>query len=446
MPSDAPADAPSRSAGPARESFRSRHRARSHEAAHDDGPAARVREQEYDHPLIPPAAVERVETDADLAPLLARLRAAGSFAYDTEFIGESSYHPVLCLIQVATSEFVALIDPMGKIDLAPFWELLADPAVRKIVHAGEQDLEPVVRHLGRRPANVIDTQIAAGFAAMAYPVSLSKLLTACLGVDLGKGLTFTDWSQRPLSAKQVRYAADDVRFLPAAWDALEKSLARPEHRDWLTAECDARCDPANFLPNPEADARRVKGSAGLDGRDTAVLRELVAWRQRATAAADLPPRAFLKDEVLIALARMPAKSLDKLPRVRNLPRPVAERHGEAIVAAVRAGLDGPPADVGPRLAEPTPADRFNADAAIALAGALTFGRGVDLSLIANKQDLTDFHRLATAGGSLDGLRVMAGWRREALGDPMLRVLRGEASLAVKWSDGTMRTVRMKDEG
>ena len=437
MPSDAPARSQS-SGRPGRESFRSRHRARSHEEAHDD-PGGRVREREYDHPLIPPAAVEMVDADAGLAPLLARLRAAGAFAYDTEFIGESSYHPVLCLIQVATPEFVALIDPMGGVDLTPFWELLADPAVRKLVHAGEQDLEPVVRHLGTRPANVIDTQIAAGFARMAYPVSLTKLLAACVGVELGKGLTFTDWSQRPLSAKQVRYAADDVRFLPAAWDALEKMLARPEHRDWLTAECDARCDPANFLPNPEADARRVKGSAGLDARETAILHHLVAWRQKATEAADLPPRAFLKDEVLIALARMPAKSLDKLQRVRNLPRPVIERYGEEIVAAVRAGMDAPPADVGPRLAEPTPADRFNADAAIALAGALTFGRGVDLALIANKQDLTDFHRLATTGGPLDGLRVMAGWRRKALGDPMLRALRGEEVLSVKWSDGTMQT-------
>ena len=433
-----PSDAPPRSERPRRDSFRSRHRARSHEAAHDDGPS-RGRSTIPDHPLIPAGDAEFVETDADLARLIDRLRAGGAVAYDTEFIGESSYHPVLCLIQVGTADFVALIDPMADLDLTPLWELIADPAVPKLVHAGEQDLEPVVRHLSARPANVIDTQIAGGFAGMAYPVSLSKLVAATTGVELGKGLTFTDWSQRPLSGKQLRYAADDVRYLPAVWAALEKLVAQRGHRDWLTAECDARCDPANFLPNPEQDAKRVKGSANLDGRETAVLRKLVEWRQRATAAADLPPRAFLKDEVLIALTRMPAKSTDKLARVRDLPRPVVERHGEEIVAAVRAGLDGPAAAMEPRPAEPTPTDRFAADAAQVLAGTLAFGRGLDLALIANKQDLADFHRRAAAGEPLDDLRVMTGWRRDALGDPMLRILRGDETLRVAWSDGTMRT-------
>ena len=149
--------------------------------------------------------------------------------------------------------------------------------------------------------------------------------------------------------------------------------------------------------------------------------------------------------MLIALTRMPAKSTDKLSRVRDLPRPVVERHGEEIVAAVRAGLDGPAAAMEPRPAEPTPTDRFAADAAQVLAGTLAFGRGLDLALVANKQDLADFHRRAIAGGSLDGLRVMAGWRREALGDPMLRVLRGEEALGVKWSDGTMKSVRMREK-
>ncbi|MGH8612402.1 MAG: ribonuclease D, partial [Gammaproteobacteria bacterium] len=112
-----------------------------------------------------------------MSELIGRVRAAGTFAYDSEFIGELTYIPKLCLIQLATTREVALVDPLANgIDLSPFWELVCDPSVEKVVHAGQQDIEPVVRHVGRVPSNVFDTQIAAGFAGMAYPTSLSRLV------------------------------------------------------------------------------------------------------------------------------------------------------------------------------------------------------------------------------------------------------------------------------
>ena len=128
---------------------------------------------------------------------------------------------------------MALIDPLAGIDLRPFWELLCDPSVEKIVHAGQQDIEPVVRHLGRAPANIFDTQIAAGLAGLPYPVSLSKLVNELAGAKLGKGLTFTHWDQRPLSAMQLRYAADDVRYLPRVHvRARPTSRKSSGHAEW----------------------------------------------------------------------------------------------------------------------------------------------------------------------------------------------------------------------
>ena len=255
---------------------RSAHRDRAHEDAHAE--AAAEPAHIPDHALVLRGPADLVDTEAGFTELLVHLRSAGRFAYDSEFIGELSYYPKLCLIQVASAEKVALIDPIAGFDLRPFWELLADPSVEKIVHAGQQDIEPVVRHLGRGPANVFDTQIAAGMAAMPYPVSLSKLVMETAGVKLGKGLTFTHWDQRPLSNMQLRYAADDVRYLPLLREEIGRRLDALGHAAWAKQECDAQCDPSLYGFDPETSYQRVRGSGSLDPRNLAVLRALVAWR------------------------------------------------------------------------------------------------------------------------------------------------------------------------
>jgi|SRR5665213_981605 len=197
--------------------FRAQHRARNHESAHADASAHAPEPADTAvRPLVHVGPPDMIETAGQLEQLIANLRDDGSFAYDSEFIGELTYHPRLCLLQVASHRRVALIDPLAELDLTPFWELLADPSIGKIVHAGEQDIEPVVRHLRRPAANVLDTQICAGFIGLPYPLSLSKLVAELTGARLGKGLTFTHWDNRPLSQVQLRYAADDVRYLPAA--------------------------------------------------------------------------------------------------------------------------------------------------------------------------------------------------------------------------------------
>src|SRR2546429_5307772 len=220
-----PADpgTPSSSDKPRKSGYsRSMHRSRSHESAHaeESGPEAKIPQ----HPLIPRNAADLVTTQQALESLIADLRAAGRFAYDSEFIGELTYRPKLCVIQVASAQRVSLIDPLAEIDLSNFWELICDPSIQKIVHAGSQDVEPVVRHIGKEPANLFDTQIAAGFAGLSYPIALSRLVMEICGAKLGKGLTFTHWDQRPLSTMQPRYAADDVRYLPAVHDAIARQL------------------------------------------------------------------------------------------------------------------------------------------------------------------------------------------------------------------------------
>lgn len=418
---------------------RSSHRARAHDSAHE-GNGDESGTSPPHHPLVPAGPAALITTDEQLAELIGRLRAAGSFAYDSEFIGETSYFPRLCLIQAATAEGVALVDPLADIELRPFWELIADEAVEKIVHAGQQDVEPVWRHIGREARNVFDTQIASGFVALPYPLSLSKLVMELTGAKLGKGLTFSHWDQRPLSAMQLRYAADDVRYLPLARQELGRRLKASGRTAWVAEECRAMCDPVLYRFDPETSYLRVRGATSLSGKGLAALRELAIWRDAAARAEDVPPRTFLRDEILIDLSRNPVKSADMLDRVRGLPRPVEKEHGHAIVNATLRALAQPaPRAASGRDDESTPTERFRADAWWAAAQTICAGRSVDTAAVASRQECVDFYRALTAGEDPTISRLMSGWRREALGQPLVDLFRGARRLDVSWSGGTLIT-------
>lgn len=419
-------------------SFRSAHRAKSHESAHA-GDAMAPLEKQIDHPLVPRGMAELVTTAERLAELIDHLRKTGQFAYDSEFIGELTYIPKLCLIQVASAERIALIDPLSKLDLRPFWELVADASVEKIVHAGQQDLEPVVRELGRGPANVFDTQISAGFIGLPYPLSLSKLINETVGVKLGKGLTFSHWDQRPLSSMQVRYAADDVRYLVMARAKIGQRLEALGHAGWAAEECATQCDPKLYRFDPEQQYLRVRGAGGLSPRNLAVLRELTIWRDAAARLSDVPPRAFLRDEIMIDLARNPVKSVDKLDRVRGLPRPVESQYGGQIVEITAKALALPSDQLPPtRENEPTPQEKFRTDSLWAVAQCLAAGQSMDVAVATNRQDVNDLYQyLVGHGDERVPHPLLVGWRHQALGQTLSDLLRGNARVELAWPQGSL---------
>jgi ribonuclease D len=418
---------------------RSQHRARQHTDAHNEQHAhAAVPEL----PNVPRGDAEVITSDAGLLGLLDHLRATKRFAYDSEFIGELTYVPKLCLIQVATAERVALIDPLAGVELRPFWELIADDSIEKVTHAGQQDVEPVIRHLGREARNVFDTQIACGFIGMAYPVALSKLVAEMVGAKLGKGLTFTHWDQRPLSASQLRYAADDVRYLPALRVEIGKRLDAAGHMKWARQEFDAMCDARLYQFDPDTAYLRVRGATSLSAQGLAILRELVIWRNGVARSHDVPPRAFLKDEILVDLSRSPVKTLEKLDRVRGLPRPVEHAHGKEIVEATLRGIATPPGKFPfARHSEPSPTERFRADALWAAAQCICTGQGLDPALVASRQEVGEFlHEATTSRGVSPEQTLLNGWRREALGEKLLELLRGSGDVTLCWKDKALRLV------
>jgi ribonuclease D len=415
---------------------RQRHRSRQHDAAH----AAHEHEPVAipDHYAIARGPAAWVDTPQALAELLAHARAAGSFAYDSEFIGESSYFPKLCLLQIATPQRVALVDPLAAMDLTGLWQLIADPAVEKVVHAGQQDLEPVYRLIGRPPANVLDVQIAAGFVGLAYPTALSKLVKHLLGIHLGKGFTFTHWDQRPLSGVQLRYAADDVRFLPAMRLELQRQLDLLGHGAWAAEESAQLCDPLLYEFDPHADYRKLRGAGSLQPANLAVLRHLVQWRDQAARQANLPARSYVRDDVLLDLAHRPIKRVQDLARIKGLPRPVEAACGQQLLQLTQEALALPASQL-PSIhhVEPDPRQRFQIDALWALVQAICLGQSIDPALASSRAEMTQLHHALRTGQDPSQLRLMQGWRHQAVGRVLLRLAQQGEAMQLRWDGAAL---------
>lgn len=417
------------------------HRMRAHEASQEDArnhPPVVV----PDHPLICKDDPLLIETPDALADLIDHVRAIGSFAYDTEFIGELSYYPRLCLVQIATHERIALVDPLSNLNLDVVRDLIIDPAIATLVHAGLQDLMPIARLTGKPPANIFDTQIASGMAGLSYPLGLARLIEELFDISLGKGLTFTHWDHRPLSPMHLGYAADDVRYLPAIRAALQERLDERGHSDWADAECAAVAESCSEAHQPELLYRRVKGAQSLRPRRLAVLRELTMLRDQAARAHDVPPRSLFKDAVLLDLARNPVKSVEKLSKIPGLPRRVAQAYGEAMVSTTLAALELPKDDlpVLPDYVRETPKEQVRIESLNALAANLCHACDIAPGLAVNRKDIVQLYFALQRGRDLQTCRLMQNWRRKLLGEPLRDFIEGSRTIAMKWEGGRMRLV------
>ena len=410
-----------------------RHRAHAAAQAHAE---SQPRPEPPDHPLICADEPALVSDQPGLDALVDRLRRSERFAYDTEFIGETSYFPRLCLVQVATADFVALVDPLPAgladsdhpprelaLDLTPLWELLADDAVEKVVHAGEVDFEHVVQFIDRPPARVFDTQIAAGFISTDYPLSLENLLSRCLDVQLPKALTFTRWDQRPLSEVHVHYAVDDVRYLLALREALAGRLAELGRTEWAAEEFRALGDVDRYRFDARTVARRLRRMHSVPLRHRRLLLRYVAMCDRIARKRDLPPRSIIRDKLLVDLAREAPRSMDKLRTIRGLPAKVTEAHGNEIVqAAVKArvsrGWRNPPDARRPL----PPAQRDRVDEAWRALKHDCEQMQLAVGLVASRKRFGDAATQCLRDGAMpDDHELLTGWRRQVI-EPILRTL------------------------
>ena len=411
--------------------YRRKKRERHHAASQDDESA---NSPHLEHSLVARGEARLVSTAAELADELAHVREKGVFAYDTEFIGEESYWPKICLVQLATTERVVLVDSVALPDLKPIFELVADPSLLTIVHAGTQDLEPVRRLLGKEPANTLDVQVAAAFAEMPWPAGLEKLVERFAGHKLSKGHTFTNWDARPLSASQLRYAADDVRYLPLVWERLRTDLERRGSLAWAMRECELSGKiPARF--DEESQVRRTLKSWPMKPAQIPTLRLMTRLRDEIARKEDLPHRVVMPDETLAEIVRQRPVSVQQLSSVRGLPKRFVQKYGDRIAQAVDEGGKMPPEKLAHgKITEETGEDRAAIDAIVAILGARCIAMGLAPTMVATRGDISRWW-MSRMTPEPQPLFEQGDWRIEAIGNWLESFLRGESDVKIVWKDG-----------
>jgi ribonuclease D len=291
--------------------------------------------------------IDWIDTPEALAAAAARWRRAPCLGIDSEFVRERTFYPRLGLLQISDGERCALVDPVALTDLEPLRELLAAPHVLKIAHSPSEDLEVLFHRFGEFPAPLFDTQAAAALAGMDAAMSYQRLVRELLGKEIEKGETRTDWLQRPLSPKQVEYAAQDVELLLPLHDALLPRLRELGRLDWVVDETRKLEDATRFLPPLEQAYLRLGGLGGLDRRQLGLLRALAGWREEQARLRDLPRSFVMKESSLIALARRRPRRKAELMDIPDLPARQAERLADTILALVRDVESLPPEELPP---------------------------------------------------------------------------------------------------
>jgi ribonuclease D len=365
-----------------------------------------------------------------LAAFCARQQGMDFIAVDTEFMRERTYWPILCLVQVAGSDEAAAIDALAPgIDLAPLSALMADEKTLKVFHAARQDVEIFYNLSGSVPAPLFDTQIAAMVCGFGDAASYETLVAKLARAALDKSSRFTDWSNRPLTERQIRYALGDVVHLRTVYDKLQQLLASNGRAAWFAEEMAVLTDPATYRTDPNEAWRRFRLRGRVDPRLFGVLREVAAWREAAAQQRNLPRGRIVRDEAVLEIAAHTPKTIEALSRTRSLGKGVAEgKLGGEILDAVRRGLAAQGA------AEPPPPARAETPPGLGplveLFRVLLKHRceehQVAQKLIASADDLE-----AIAADDQAPVPALSGWRREIFGKDAIALKHGQLALTVR---------------
>lgn len=370
--------------------------------------------------------IDYIDRQDQLQAFCATLSGQAWLALDTEFLRERTWYPQLCLVQIATPETIAVIDPLGVDTLDPLLDSLYEQKVLKVVHAGRQDMEIFFHLRGNVPAPLFDTQIAAPLLGYADQIGYGRLVEDLLGVRLSKSHSRTDWSHRPLSPAQINYAADDVRYLAQLFPVMRDQLQARGRLEWLQADF-RNLEAADTYSINHRDAwRRVKGYDRLRSRQLSTLQLLASWREQTAQCEDKPRKWLVGDDVLLSLARVMPDTEDDLQRIRGLHTRVARHHGRQILGLVKDASKRDP-DPLPEYKRPQPLESWQepiVDILMAVVKQIAAREALNPSVLASRKDLE-----RVVKGETD-LEVLRGWRGELVRGPLLGVLDGKLRLTI----------------
>ena len=384
-----------------------------------------------------------ITNNTNLRAFCQRLAGTDYITIDTEFLREKTYWPQLCLIQIANDDEAAVIDALAPgIDLSPVFDILKDTRVMKVFHAARQDMEIFYNLMHELPKPIFDTQIAAMVDGFGDSVGYEQLVAKLAKATVDKSSRFTDWSLRPLSAKQIDYAVSDVTHLRVAYKKLAKNLEVKGRTTWIIEEMRILTRNETYNGNPNYAFRRIKSRA-KSTRFLAILRELAAWREREAQRRDVPRNRVLRDEALVEIAHHTPSNIAELARTRGLGDKTAQgRYGKELIEAVVRG-QAVPNNECPELHNKPEIPRG--------IGPVTDMLKVLLKLKCESHDVApklvtssaDVELLAAFGEEAD-IPSLKGWRRELFGEDALKIRTGEYGLAVRGKQLVLAELKIKE--
>lgn len=372
-------------------------------------------------------AIQYINRPEQLPKLCADIKQAAWIAVDTEFLREKTYYPKFCLLQLATPDWVACIDPIALTNLEPVFAAIYQPNIVKVFHSCRQDLEIFFHLMGKLPEPIFDTQIAAPLLGFQDNPGYAMLVSSFLNVNLTKAHTRADWSKRPLTDSEIEYAADDVIYLCQIYQIMTEKLKALGRIEWLKNDFAELTDPEHYIVRPEKAWLRIKGQNKLTGKQLSIIQTLAEWREKTAQIENKPKNWLLRDELLFDLAKLQPETVEDLAAVRAIGERTVQRYGKELCRLITEAKNRPPIPLSlkDRPAKKTQQQEAILDILTALVRIRAEENALNPSILATRKDLE-----ALLLGEEDSV-LLHGWRFSMAGQELLGLLKGELLLGIE---------------
>ncbi len=371
--------------------------------------------------------IQYIDTPDQLAKLCEQIKKETWLALDTEFLREKTYYPKFCLLQLATPEWVACVDPIALPKLDVLFEAIYNPAIVKVFHSCRQDLEIFFQWTGQLPSPIFDTQVAAPLLGFQDNPGYAMLVSSLLSVNLNKAHTRADWSKRPLTEAELEYAADDVIYLCQIYQIMVQKLTALGRIDWLKNDFAELTNPALYTVDPEKAWFKIKGKNKLTGKQLSIIQTLAEWREKTAQAEDRPKSWLLRDELLFDLAKLQPETVPELANVRGINERAVNRYGKELCQLITAAKNRPPLPLNEkdRSAKKTQQQEAILDILTALVRVRAEENALNPTILASRKDLEE---LLSNGD--DECPLLHGWRYTMAGKELVGLIKGELLLGI----------------
>jgi ribonuclease D len=372
-------------------------------------------------------SIQYINTPEKLNSLCQQIAGSSWVAIDTEFLREKTYYPKFCLLQVATLDWVACVDPIVLPSLDKLFETLSNPSITKVLHACRQDMEIFYQLTGSLPGPIFDTQIAAPLLGMQENPGYAMLVSTLLNINLGKSQTRTDWSMRPLSEEQLQYAAEDVIYLGQIYQIICQKLQELGRADWLQEDFTQLMNPELYMMPDSKAWMRIKGKNKLTGKQLSILQALAEWREQTAKQLDRPRNWLVRDDTLIDLVRLQPETTQDFKKLRSINERTLNRYGNQLCQIINHAKQQSPVKLEDKLKIPKKSQQQEAivDVLSAIVRIRADQNSLNPAILASRKDLEMLLF------EYPDCVLLHGWRYSMAGKELQEFLVGRQTLGIK---------------